>query len=356
MKNKILICLWMALASFFSLQAIKNESNLNFKQQEPKIFINNRILAKVNGKPISTYDLMKKIDLAFFRQYPQYSSSIEARFQFYELSWKPALAEMIDKELILADALESKIEVSHGDVRQEIEASFGPNIIDNLDKAGFSFEDASKMMQEEIIIRRLLAGRVQAKALRQVTPSKVRLAYEEFIRDPANIRLTQWSYRMVTIKERSLEKTEEVAKAAYQLLLHGVSLDQLSSQLKERKMLGRKGKVTVSNFIRQNDQELSKDYRDILIDLDQGMYSQPFAHKSRSNNTTVYRILFIAEKIPGGVPSYKEMEGTLKEKLLDEEIDKETDQYLARLRQHYHIRQSDLDAYLPPDYQPFMLK
>lgn len=355
MKNKIFVSLSMALLALSSLQAINHESLLMKRQEEPKILIHNRILARVNGKPISTYDLMKKLDLAFFRQYPEYASSVEARFQFYEYSWKPALSDIIDKELILADAKESKIEISNGDVRQEIELSFGPNTVANLDKAGFSFEEAFKMMQEEILIRRLVAGRVHAKAMRQVTPNRIRQTYEEFIQDPANTRLTQWSYRIVTIKERNLEKTEETAKVIYQMLMEGIPLDELATKLKERKVVGRKGKVTISNAIKQNDKEISKDYRDELITLDKGMYSQPFPHKSRSVNSTVYRILAIDEKIPGGVPPYKEMEVKLKEKLLDLEIDRGTDDYLLKLRHHYHIRQSDLDDYLPPRYQPFIL-
>ena len=38
--------------------------------QEPKLQINNRILANVNGKPISVIDAMKKMDVIFFRQFP----------------------------------------------------------------------------------------------------------------------------------------------------------------------------------------------------------------------------------------------------------------------------------------------
>lgn len=357
MKIKIFICLSVILTGISSLHAIKKESMLNSSsQEEPKIFINNRILARVNGKPISTYDLMKKMDLTFYRQFPQYATSTQARHQFYEMSWKPALSEIIDKELILADAQESKIEVSSGDIRQEIENSFGPNVIANLDKIGMSFDEASKMMQEEIIIRRLVAGRVHAKAIRQVTPNKIRLAYETFIQDPNNALLTQWKYRIITIKDRTLQKTEETAKVAYKLLLEGVPLDQLPTQLKERKLIGRKGNVTVSNILKHNEKEISKEYRDILTHLDKGMFSQPFSHKSRSNQATVYRILSIEEKIPGGVPPYKEMEGNLKEKLIDVEVDQETERYLLKLREHYHIRQSDLDAYLPSDYQPFSLK
>lgn len=356
MKNLIPSCLLIALLGSSSLQALKNDPFSPAKQEEPKIFINNRIIAKVNGKPISTYDLMKKMDLNFYRQYPQYTSSNVARSQFYEMSWKFALEDIIDKELILADAQESKIEVSGGDVRQEMEASFGPNIIANLDKAGISYDEANKIMQEEIIIRRMVSGRVHAKAVRQVTPSKVRLAYEDFIQNPENARLTQWAYRIVTIKDRNLEKTEETAKVTYQLLMEGVPLDELAAKLKERKLLGRKGKVTVSGTVKHNDKEISNDYREVLTSLDAGMYSQPFAHKSRANRTTVYRILAIEEKIPGGVPTFREMETRLKEKLLDDAIDQETNIYLQKLRQHYHIRQADLDAFLPADYKPFVLK
>ena len=358
MKNIFFCSFLMVMIGSSSLQAIKNDPLFDSgkKRDEPKIFINNRILARINGKPISTFDLMKKMDLAFYRQYPEYTSSIQARAQYYDMSWKYVLEDIIDKELILVDAQESKIEVSSGDVRQEMEVSFGPNIIANLDKAGISFDEASKIMQEEIIIRRMVSGRVHAKALRQVTPIKVRRAYEEFIQDPENARQTQWSYRIVTVKERNLQKTEETAKAAFQLLMEGVGLDQLVSKLKERKILSQKGKVTVSGIVKHNDKEISKDYHDRLVNLDIGMYSQPFAHKSRTNNVTVYRILTILDKVPGGLPPYREIEGKLKDKLLDQAIDQETNSYLQRLRQHYHILQQDLEAYLPQNYQPFELK
>lgn len=356
MKLQIFTFLFVILLGSASVQAIKNEPLFNAKQEEPKIYINNRILTRVNGKPISTYDLMKKMDLLFYRQYPQYTSQVVARAQYYEMSWKYVLEEIIDKELILADAKESKIEVSNGDIRQEMETSFGPNIIANLDKAGISFDEATKMMQDEIIIRRMISGRVHAKALRQVTPIKVRRAYQEFIQDPANHRLTQWNYRVITIKERTLQKTEETAQEAYRLILAGVPLDQLSEKLKEGNLLGRKGKVTVSNSIQQHDQELSKEYAKILGPLDPGMFSQPFAIKSRANNATVYRILVLQEKSPGGVPTFKEMEPILKDKLLNAAVDQETEIYLKKLRLHYHIGEDNVDEHLPADYQPFVLK
>ncbi|WP_154017783.1 peptidylprolyl isomerase [Candidatus Protochlamydia phocaeensis] len=357
MKNKLFTACLSFLIGCSSLYAIKSDPLLSGTQrEEPKIFVNNRILAKINGKPISTYDVMKKMDITFYKQYPEYMSSPVARYQYYQYQWKMVLEDLIYKELILADAKESKVEVSSGDVRQEMEEVFGPNIIANLDKVGMSFDEAAKIVQGDILIRRMLGARVNGKALRLVTPSKVRKTYEEFIQDPQNSRSTVWSYRVVTIKDRNLQKTEETAKATYQLLMEGAPLDELIARLKEHKLLGRKGKVTVSDVITNNEKELSASYKEVLEGMDTGMYSQPFAHKSRKENATVYRIFYVKEKVPGGFPSFKEMESTLKERLLNEIADQETEVYLQKLRQHFHVRESDIDALLPADYQPFILK
>lgn len=347
----------MLFIGSFSLEAAKNESIFGAdRRTEPKVFVNNRVLAKINGKPITTYDLMKKMDLSFYRQYPQYANSVVARSQYYDMSWKYALEELIDKELILADAQESKVEVTQGDVRQEMETTFGPNTIANLDKVGLTFDEAAKIVQEEMIMKRMVSGRVYAKALRQVTPAKVRQAYDAYIQDPANARLAQWVYRVVTVKDRTLPKSEETAQAAYKLLGEGVPLNQLVAKMKEQKLIGRRGKVTISNDIKNNEQELSNVYKQALDPLETGMYSKPFAHKSRSDNGTVYRILYVQEKIPGSLPTYKELEMTLKNQLLDQVVDQETESYLSKLREHYHVRPEDLNAVVPEDYRPFILK
>ena len=108
------------------------------QSRERHVNVNNRILAVVNGKPLSVYDVMKKMDVHFYRQFPEYASSAEARHQFYQAQWKNMLRDLVDKELILADAESAKVEVSAGDVRQEMENMFGPNIIANLDKLGMT--------------------------------------------------------------------------------------------------------------------------------------------------------------------------------------------------------------------------
>jgi hypothetical protein len=354
MKNKILV---LCLALFIlTLPAFVMSEGLFGKMSEPKIFINNRILAKVNGKPISTYDVMKKMDLVFYKEYPEYVSMTDARFQFYQLNWKHELDELIIKELILADAKESKIEVSGGDLRQEMEKLFGPNIIANLDKVGMNYEEASNIVEGDLILKRMLAGRVNNKAMGQVTPSMVKAAYDVYIKDPKNIAQDTWSYRVITFKEPKIEKTEESSKIAYEMLKKGVVLADLIPKLKEQNIPSKKGKVTLSEVIQNSDKEIAQNYKDILVKLSKGTFSEPFSMKSRADKMTVFRILFLVEKINGEVPSYKDMEPKIKDHLLNEVFDKETDAYIEKLKHHFHVRDNDLQAMLPKDYEPFMMK
>lgn len=356
MRKSLLIFL-LPLAVFFiepQLSA-KGEPLLNSKKEE-KIFINNRILARINGKSISTYDIVKKMDLAFYRQYPQYAEYPEARIQYYQMNWKMALSEMIDKELILMDGKDCKLTVSSGDLRQEIESSFGPNIIANLDKAGLTYAETAKLMEDEIIIRKILTGRVHAKVLRQVTPTKIKAAYEEFIKDPNNRKQTTWTYRVITVKDRNVEQASEVANSAYELLQTGVPLEQLNAKLKGNKVLGKKSTITISSSFTHNDKEVSGEYNELLSALQEGQFSKPFKQKSRSNQATVFRILALEKNSPGGMPTYAEMENTLKEKLIDDEVDKESDLYIAKLRQRHRIGIEEVESQLPAEYEPFMLK
>lgn len=327
-----------------------------FPSEEGKIAVNHRILAKIDDKPISTYDLMKRMDLVFYKHFPEYSSSVVARYQFYQANWRDTLEEIIGKELILADAKEHKIEISNGDIRQEMESLFGPQLIVNLEKANLSFEEAFKIIQEDLLIRRMVDAKVNARAVRSITPSKVRKTYEEFISDPKNKRPTQWSYRVITVRDRTAKKAEETAQIAFQALTQeNVPLDQVVAYLKENQVLGRKAKITISEEIKANESELSESYLSILSNMNANMFSSPTPQKSRATQTTVYRIFYVKEKILGGVPTFKEMENPLKEKLVNQVADLETGKYLKKLQHHFHVREQDLNAMIPKDYEPFIL-
>lgn len=333
----------------------KQKSFLFSEEKPSHIFVNNRILAKVNGNAISAIDVMKKLDMLFYRQFPQYSSSVEARFQFYQVNWKHILNEMIEKELIIADAEENKLETSNGDIRQEMETLFGPNIIGNLDKAGLTYDDAWKIVKEDLLIKRMIFIRVNSKAVRSVTPSDVRVAYEQFAKE--NARPDTWEYQVLSLRGDDAAASEKAASRAHEFLLEGnTSYDEIKKQLEEESLITETTTLNISENYRHTEKEVSEAYKEILSTLEQGSFSEPIAQKSRAKNAIVYRIFHLKEILPGGVPPFQVVENKVRGMLIDNIVDKESDEYINRLRKHFAVQEGTEHQMFPEDYQPFALQ
>lgn len=321
-----------------------------FGQQEMQIFINNRILAKVNGRAISVIDLMKKMDMLFYRQFPEFTSSTQARYQFYQANWKHVFQEFLDKELILADATEIKLPISGGDVRQEMESMFGPNIISNLDRIGLTFEEAYKMVKDDITIRRMIYIRVQNKASREITPQVIRSYYEEYAKD--NIRDNEWEYQVVSIRDKDSKQAAEIAQKAYQLLVESqISLNELPQKINDIKP-ALAATITVSEAFIHKEKDLSDAFRETISNQKVGTFSEPLLQKSRATNSTLYRIFYLKNMKSGGMIPFGEIESQLKERLLDKALEKETEAYLKKLRQHFDVQTN----FINEDFEPFLLK
>lgn len=319
------------------------------------IVINNRVLAKVNDKAITVIDVMKKMDMIFFREFPEYASLKQARYQFYTTNWKYMLQDLVDKELVLADAEENKLPINNGEVRQEMEVLFGPNIIANLDRAGLTMEEAWKIVQNDIMIRRMLMYRVNTKAMRQVNPQDVRNAYEQYVKD--HVRSDEWAYQFVSIRHPDNVKSAEVAQVIFNRLKEGSStLDNLSTWVQENFSNDSGLNVTTSKEFRHKEQEISPLFKEILLSLEAGSYSPPVSQKSRNDNAMVYRIFYLKENVIDRVPPFQEMAAKLKEQLIEKAIDAETARYLDRLRLHFGMNKEQWDALLPTDFQPFSLQ
>jgi antitoxin component of RelBE/YafQ-DinJ toxin-antitoxin module len=303
-------------------------------------------------------DLMKKMDMLFYKQFPQYTSSSQARYQFYLANWKYILSELIDKELIVADAEESKLVVSAGDVRQEMEGMFGPNIIENLDKVGLTFDEAYQMVLADITIRRMMYFRVQSKAISQATPQKINEYYNKIAKN--TIRDNEWVYRVVSIRHRDPTKAAETANNVLGLLKDdNISFADLPEKLKEgvpESARARQPSLTVSEEFHTNEKELSDSFKQTLVTLTPDSYSMPIAQKSRADNSTVVRIFYLKEMKTGGVIPFKELEGKIKELLVEEAMEKETKAYLSKIRAHFDTQEGQIQELINSEYQPFVLK
>jgi len=340
---------------FSSCLLLSKEPSFLSTDSIPHLWVNNRILATVNGKPISVIDVMKKMDVLFYKQFPQYIHSPVARFQFFKMHWKNILQDLIDKELILEDAKENKVEVSHGDVRQELENNFGPNIINNLDKAGLTYDEAWKMMKEELILRRMMFYRVHGKAVRKVTPQDIKIAYEEFAQ--TNKLPARWTYRVVTIRSDDPENGAEAANFVFRsLVANEETFDTIAKTMESHASFGNTCKISVSELLTQDENDLASAYKEVLSQLNQKTYSAPTQQKSRKDNSSVFRIFFLEEHRASGAPPFQEVATKIQNALIEQVAEEEGIAYFAKLKKRYHIHDKDLQGLNANGFEPFSLR
>ena len=343
-----------ALPVFFLCFISATFADMNHQNfDDPKISVQNTILAKVNGTTISVIDVMKKMDLLLHQNYPQYAEAPQARIQFYTTNWRPIFMEMIDTELILSDAQEKEVKLTDGEIREEMENRFGPNVTSTLDKIGLTYEDTWNMVKNELTVHRMMWFFVHSRAMQSVSPQVIRNAYRDYLtKNPPYQELT---YRMISIRA---ESDDDVALAtdAYNALLATSSWDQATDVLKEWENSHPECKVQISNEYTAKDLELSEAHKATLTSLTQGSYSQPTHQVSRLDNKAVNRIFYLAEKKDHPAPAFDSLANQLKNELFQKAIAKESEGYMQKLRKHYGFDPARIKENVPDDLQPFHLE
>lgn len=320
---------------------------------EPDLHIqmHNRILTRVLDQPITVGDVMKKMDINFFRQFPQYAQSKQARFQYYQAHWKNTLSDLIDKELILHDAQESKVPPPTNEVRQELEQTFGPNVMANLEKIGMTYEEATKNIEEEMILRRMLMFRAQIKAMRSVTPQMLRATYHE--KKEEFIQPSQWSYRVISIRDKDEKKTQYAVEEVLKLLKNH-SLDELETTIQSQVPLSPTTSVKVTELVTQQEKEISPGYKEVLDPLSPGQYSQAVEQLDRKKNK-FFRIFYLQERTLSTMKTFQEMAGPIKNYLMDQKVNIETEKYISDLKKKYGIDTQKILSSLPEGFEPFTI-
>lgn len=320
-----------------------------------KVSVQNAILTQVNGTTLSIMDVKKKLDVAFHQAYPQLIESSVARFQFYQAGWRQACMELIDHELVLADAEDREIKVADGEVREELENRFGPNVMITLDKVGISYNEAWKMIRNEMIVQRMMWYFVHSKALQDVTPQDLRQEYRRYLKE--NPPYEEWTYQVVSIRSKDPKQIETLANSAYAVLVESQkNPDLLTESLKELEKSVAGGAISVSPVYTSNHLKLSDAHKLALQPLSKGEYGKPTLQTSRTENQTIARIFYLSEKKDFPAPSFEDMASRIKSELLQKAMMAENERYLGKLRKRYGYDLQHLQESIPDTLQPFALQ
>ena len=312
-----------------------------------KIAIHNTILAKVNGTTISMLDVKKKMDFVFHQHYPHLANSAQAHYQFYEGSWRPLLMEMIDQQLMLADAEDKEVKLTDGEIREAIESRFGPNIMLTLDTIGLTYDEAWKMTREELLVQRMSWWFIHSKATSQVTPQDIRQAFRLHLKE--NPAYQEWKYRVISIRGENPQQTAETAFSF--LLAANESPETLVDALQKIDP-----SIQVSNEYLSTDKQISDAHKTALQPLSAGQYSPPTTQKSRAEGATVARIFYLYEKTDYPAPQFEDIAHRLRNELIQKAVVKESSVYMDKLRKHYGFDMAHIKENVPDDLHPFSLE
>jgi hypothetical protein len=328
--------------------------------QEPRLHIevNNRVLACPNKKPISVLDLMRRLDVIFLQQYPELADSTAARFRFYQSGWRVVLETLIDEELILADAEEREVTVNEADIHQDLESSFGPDVVRTLDQLGITYDEAREMAKREITVDRMKGGMIGARVYNSVNPAMVEAAYRKFIAEATS--QDEWHYRVLSVRHPDRQKALQAANVAEELIRDSalIDLESIARQLTDKRQRGEidaRTQVSVSELEKRTLASLASSHRDVIEGLKKGAVSEPVGQVSRVDRCMAYRIFHLVDFVPKPPPSFREVEDQLRNQLMNDIYRDEYDKYVNRLRFLHGVTEDYLAQMVPKDFQPFTL-
>ncbi|MDQ5956187.1 MAG: hypothetical protein ACH349_04870 [Candidatus Rhabdochlamydia sp.] len=311
-------------------------------EETGQITIHNRILTKFNNKTYSVLDVVKKMDMIFDSYYPQFAHSKLARYQFYNAQWKDTLQKMLDQELILLDAERIGVKATDAEVREELLRKYGPNVITSLDRLKLSYEEARKMISEDLIAEKTLYFKVYSEALR-VRPNDIKEKYIAYCKK--NPALQKWCYQVLTIRSEDENVSEGLAKLAFDLLKEKRDLSDISKNLQSENP---NTTVLFTPEIISDNASISQAHKMVIETLNPGDFSAPISQVNK-DQSIVHRIFYLKEKDVIHPPEFPKLAEKIKDGLIQESIALHLLNYMKKLKARYGFSEQDVSS----DFKPF---
>lgn len=344
MKSLLYSLFLLGILPSVNAREFPSEYSMNSQEEAGQITIHNRILAKFNNKTFSVLDVVKKMDAIFNTHYPKLANSKLARYQFYNAQWKDTLQKLLDQELILLDAERIGVKVTDAEIREELLHKYGPNIITSLDQLKLSYEEARKMLSEDLIAEKILYFKVYSEALR-VRPNDIKEKYTAYCQEKSASQ--KWRYQVLTIGSKDENISQALATVAFDLLKEQRSLQDVSEDLQSKNS---HITVSITPEIERDNLSISQAHRQVIETLNPGDFSTPASQVNR-DQSVVQRIFYLKEKNVINPPDFPTLAEKIKDKLVQEAISRHLPSYIEQLKKRYGLSEQDLS--ITSDFKPF---
>ncbi|MCF7851903.1 MAG: hypothetical protein K9M07_01530 [Simkaniaceae bacterium] len=353
MKNLVTLLAFCLLTTWPLAATSPNSRSFLSMSEESQIIINNRPLARVNGKTFSLMDVVTKMNIFLETNYPQIFEDKMALFQFYKNNWESQLKELVENELILADA-DEKIEVTEAEIRQEMQERYGTNMLAHLDALNMTLEDAKERIKNEVIIRKMTWFKAYSKAVQQITPGLIKESYQSHLSQFQGKE--NWIYDVLTLRGKNESAMEELANLAHTLLDEShLSLDDVVKQINstaQEKQCDIIASVSLDN--NGESKKIAQQHLDILSQLNIGAVSQPVKQGTRSGGM-VQRIFKLKSHEKDVPEPFEKLASHFHDRLTEFQASKERSTYIENLKAKFHYAEDEEHFKLPDSYEPFIL-
>lgn len=348
MKSQLYFLLTMLglLSSVSYTSEFPLETPIASQVDNGQIIIYNRILTEFNNKTFSVLDVVKKMDMVFNSHYPQFAHSKLARYQFYNAQWKETLQKMIDQELLLLDAERMGIKITDAEIREELLRKYGPSLILSLDKLQLSYEEARRIVLEDLTIEKVLYFKIYSEALR-IRPEDIKKKYIDYCKE--NSASQKWHYQVLSIRDEDEKTSQAIAQLAFSLLQEKRNLQDITENLQ---LENPKTTIIFSPEIERDSLSISQTHQQVIETLNPGDFSTPIAQLNR-DQSVVYRIFHLKDKHVVNPPELPEIAEKIKDHLIQQSISSLLPTYMKKLKNRYGFSEQDLFALIRSDFKPF---
>ncbi|MCK4934701.1 MAG: hypothetical protein KAR79_03850 [Simkaniaceae bacterium] len=358
MKKIIFSCtvsLLTTLSANFT-PAPMNDSFINSsKQVEPKMMIHNRPLAKINGKVISLMDVVKKMNVFINDNHPDVRDSEISLYQFYSTNWQSIFGEIVNNELMLLDAVDKDMPISEGDIHEEMEVRFGPNVMETLDYMSISHEEAFEMIKSEILVRQMLYLKVHVKAKNSITPKQIKNSYQDYLTSTALTE--QWQYQVLSVRGEDQDKClAMITKISNLIQENHLTFENLQEKISNENDFVPEGvRLSISEEFDVNEKNLSNEHQIVLSNLMPEQFSKVEKQQSRHGKNSVFRIFHLKSHTTNHPESFDLIAQELEDKIYNDTFQTAQAEYVDKLIKKYDVEKDPYFESAPNDYQPFTI-
>ena len=322
------------------------------QQKSYKLIVHNRPLIKVCGTMISLHDVVQKLNVLIMNNNPDYLDNPEALFHIYQQHWQASLEELINAELMVAFWKDKKFVMNDTEVRASINDRFGPNVVENLNRVGLTYEQAFQAVEKDLMVYQLSWYFVKTKAEASVTPEKIKGAYQQYLAE--FVPSEEWSYEIVTIRGDEPSFCKNVALKIKDSAEKTISLHSVSDLLEgvKNSFSTAEHAVTVSTQEYTHDKTtIPSNYKEALTKISVGSLSEPIVEGSAKKPVVkLLRLQKVEKEEPQPFDTLAEEFRVQMETTAHNE---EMQHFITTLREQYGY--TIPLSMLPSDYIPFEL-